>query len=66
MAMPSALSALLVCDIQLVHGIELELDFFPCFHGDLEFGAVIGGGSQNLFAFFLNITAFVTRLYASF
>jgi len=37
-----------VGDIKLVHGIELELDLFPRFHGDLQFRAVLGGGGKNI------------------
>ncbi len=57
---------LLVGHVELVHGVEFELDLFPCFHGDLQFGAVRGGGGENFLAFLLHGAAFVARFDAGF
>src|SRR3569833_4167331 len=57
---------LLVGHVQLVHGVEFELDLFPGLHRDLELGAVLRGGSEDLFAFAFQRTALVAGLDAGF
>src|SRR3989344_4929101 len=58
------MTASLVLHVELVDGIELELDFFPRLHGDLQFRAGLGGIGENVLAFLLQRTALVTRLDA--
>src|SRR3990170_6338623 len=57
---------LLVLHVELVDGVELELDLFPRLHGDLQFRAGLGGVGKNVLAFLLQLTALVTRLDAGF
>mmetsp|Transcript_38712 Transcript_38712/g.90622 ORF Transcript_38712/g.90622 Transcript_38712/m.90622 type:complete len:631 (-) Transcript_38712:1357-3249(-) len=56
----------LVGDVELVHGVKLELDLFPGFHGDLEFGRLRRSSREDLLAFLLQRPAFVAGLHASF
>src|SRR3569832_1035758 len=55
---------LLVGHVQLVHGVEFELDLFPGLHRDLVLGAVLRGGSLYLFASASLPTALVAGLAA--
>src|SRR3569832_96415 len=57
---------LLVGHVQLVHGVEFELDLFPGLHRDLELGAVLRGGSASLFAFAFLPSALGAALDAGF
>ncbi len=49
-----------------VNGVKLELDLFPCFHGDFQFWTAFGCLGQDRFAFFLDFDTLVTRFYAGF
>ena len=53
-------------DVQLVHGVELELDLFPRLHGDGKFRAVLGSLCKDVTSLFLDLAAFVTRLDGCF
>src|SRR3569623_1502320 len=59
-------ACLLVRHVQLVHGVEFELDLFPGFQGDLELGAALGRVGEDVFAFLLNLPALVAGLDAGF
>src|SRR3569623_3200989 len=59
-------ACLLVRHVQLVHGVEIELDLFPGYQGDLELGAALGRDGEDDFDFLLNLTALVAGLDAGF
>src|SRR5215210_401765 len=48
----------------LVHGVELELDFFPGLHCDRQLGAVTGGLGQDFATLALDLPALVPCLDA--
>src|SRR3569833_333258 len=59
-------ACLLVRHVQLVHGVEFELDLFPGFQGDLQFGTVLGRVGKDVLAFFLDLTALIAGFDTGF
>src|SRR3569623_192400 len=59
-------ACLLVRHVQLVHGVEFELDLFPGFQGDLHFGTALGRGGKDVLAFFLDLTALIAGFETGF
>jgi len=53
-----------VLDVELVDGVELELDLLPGLEGDGQLGAVLRGFREDVAALFLEMTAGVACLDA--
>jgi len=50
---------LAVLNVKLVDGVELELDLFPCLHGDLQFRAGLCGFGEDLLSVLFQLNATV-------